>query len=269
MFLHAKTGSLRLRDGCMDYIRFGNGEKILVMLPGLGDSLRPLRGLSLPIALFYRRFVKQYTVYSFSRKRPLQEGCTIADLASDQIEAMDLLGIHRADLMGISMGGMIAQQLDIRYPNRIGKLVLVVTCAEPNPLLIESVNEWMDYARRNDHAAFWESNLRRIYSEAFCRRTRRLLPLLSRFLHPRSYDRFLIQAQACLKHDDLAQLARISAQTLVIGGEMDAALGSAPSQAIADAIPKAELKLYPRGRHGLYYEEKDFKPCVLNFLVKP
>lgn len=269
MFLRAKNGSLHLHDGFMDYIRFGSGKKILVMLPGLGDSLRSVKGLALPIALFYRCFAKQYTVYSFSRKRPLQKGCAIADLAADQIEAMDVLGICRADLMGISMGGMIAQQLAIRYPDRIGKLVLVVTCAEPNPLLIESVNEWMDCAKRNDHAALLESNLRRIYSEAFCRKVRRLLPLLLKFFHPRSYDRFLIQAQACLKHDDRSQLPQINAQTLVIGGEMDAALGSAPSQTIAAALPKAELKIYPHGGHGLYYEEKDFRPFVLNFLTKP
>ena len=266
--MHAKNGTLRLKDGVMDYIRFGNGKRTLVMLPGLGDSLRSIKGTALPVALLYRRFAKECTVYSFSRKYPLKEGCTTRDLAADQIEAMDTLGIAKTDLMGVSMGGMISQQLAVNYPERIGKLVLVVTCAESNPLLVESVNEWMDCARQNNHAALMESNLRRIYSEAYYRRNKWLVPILGLLTKPKSYDRFFTQAQACLTHDTLSRLKQVQSATLVIGGEMDNALGGAPSRAIAAAIPGAQLKMYPRGGHGLYDEEKDFQKTILDFLLQ-
>lgn len=266
--MHAKNGTLRLKNGTMDYIRFGSGKKTLVMLPGLGDSLRSIKGTALPVALLYRRFARDYTVYSFSRKYPLQEGCTTRDLAADQIEAMDALGITKTDLIGVSMGGMISQQLAVNYPDRIGKLVLVVTAAESNPLLLESVNEWMDCAKKNDHTALMESNLRRIYSEAYYRRNKWLVPILGLFTKPKSYDRFFTQAQACLTHDTLSLLNRVQSQTLVIGGEMDNALGGDPSRAIAAAIPGAKLKMYPRGGHGLYDEEKDFQQCILDFLLQ-
>ena len=266
MFMHAKNGTLRLKDGSMDYIRFGCGPETLILLPGLGDSLRSIKGAVLPMALLYRRFAKRFTVYSFSRKYPLHEGCTTRDLAADQIEAMDILGIRKAHLMGVSMGGMISQQLAIHYPERIGRLVLVVTCPEPNPLLLESVDEWMDCARRNDHTALMETNLRRIYTDAYYRRNRWLVPILGALTKPRSYKRFLTQAQACKVHNTYSQLAQIRSDTLVIGGEKDMALGGEPSRKMAAAIPGARLKMYPDGGHGLYDEEKDFKQVVLDFL---
>ena len=51
MFFNAKSGRLELSGGKMEYIRFGRGEKVLVMLPGLGDGLRTVKGTALPMAL--------------------------------------------------------------------------------------------------------------------------------------------------------------------------------------------------------------------------
>lgn len=266
MFMHAKNGTLHLKDGSMDYIRFGSGKETLILLPGLGDSLRSIKGAALPMALLYRAFAKQYTVYSFSRKYPLLDGCTTRELAADQIEAMDILGIKKSHLVGVSMGGMISQQLAIHYPERIGKLVLVVTCSEPNPLLLESVNEWMGCAERNDHAALMDTNLRRIYSDSYYRRNHWLVPILGLLTKPKSYERFLTQARACKVHNTYSRLAQIQSETLVIGGEKDMALGGSPSRQLAAAIPKAKLKMYPNGGHGLYDEEKDFKQVILDFL---
>ena len=64
------------RVGQMDYIRFGSGERVLILLPGLGDGLRTVKGTALPMALLYRKFAKHFTVYAFSRREPLDEGCT-------------------------------------------------------------------------------------------------------------------------------------------------------------------------------------------------
>lgn len=267
MFMHASSGSVQLREGSMDYIRFGSGDRILVVLPGLGDSLRSIRGTALPAALLYRAFARHYTVYMFSRKQPLTMGCTTRELAADQIAAMDALGIARADLIGISMGGMISQHLAADVPERIGKLVLAVTCHQPNPILLESVNEWMACARRNDHTALMESNVRRIYTEAYYRRNRWLIPIAGRLTKPKSYERFLVQAQACLNHNAAAQLPRIQSPTLVIGGERDASLGGTPSREMTEIIPNAKLKMYPQGGHGLYEEEKDFQSQILKFLL--
>lgn len=267
MFMHAKSGTLQLSKGSMDYIRFGSGKRTLIILPGLGDSLRSMRGLALPTALIYRVFAKHYTVYMFSRRQNLQMGCTTRELAQDQIEAMDVLGIRQADLAGISMGGMLSQQLASLYPERIRRLVLVVTCCEPNPIITKSVNEWMDCARSGDHTALMESNVRLIYTDAYYRRNKWLVPVMGLLTKPKSYDRFLIQANACLHHNAREQLCRIQAETLVVGGEKDAALGGDASRVLAANIPNARLVMYPEGAHGLYDEEKGFRKLVLDFLL--
>lgn len=266
MLYHAKNGTVSLGDGSMDYIRFGTGKRILIMLPGLGDGLQTVKGTALPMALMYRLFCRDFTVYAFSRKRELPRGYTTRDMARDQAEAMDRLGIGRADILGVSMGGMIAQHLAMDFPEKVGKLILAVTCAGNNPILEESVEEWMELARRGDHAAFMESNLRRIYSEDYYRKNRWMVPILGLLTRPKSYERFFVQARACLTHDARENLDRIRAETLVIGGEKDLALGGDASREIADRIPNASLVMYPQWGHGLYEEAADFNTTVLEFL---
>ena len=199
-------------------------------------------------------------------RNDLPEGYTTCDMARDQKEAMDLLGIEKAHVFGVSMGGMIAQHLAVDYPERVEKLILTVTCARPNPILTESVEEWMDQARRGDHAALMDSNLRRIYSEKYYRQNKWLIPFIGKLTKPKSYDRFLVQANACLTHNAYEKLAGIHTPTLVIGGEQDNALGGNPSREIAAAIPNAQLRMYPQWGHGLYEEEKGFNQLVLDFL---
>ena len=266
MRMPAKNGSLSLGEGRMDYIRFGSGEKTLIILPGLGDGLRTVRGTAVPMALMYREFAGKYTVYAFSRRDPVPQGYTIRDMARDQMLAMDMLKIPQADVLGVSMGGMIAQQLAADYPERVEKLVLTVTAARTNPVMTAAIREWMDQALAGDHTALMDSNLRLIYSDAYYQKNRKLVPVLGRLTRPQSYDRFLVQAQACLEHDCYDRLAQIQSPTLVIGGEQDRCLTGDASREIAARIPGAELKMYPQWGHGLYEEAADFYDTVLDFL---
>lgn len=265
--LRPKNGSLAFDGTTMDYIRFGTGSRTLIMLPGLGDGLRTTKGTALPMALMYRMFAKDFTVYAFSRKTCLPEGHTTRDMARDLNTAMDLLGIGTADLFGVSMGGMIAQHFAADYPQRVNKLILAVTCPCPNPVLTESVEEWLRCARQGDHTALMDSNLRRIYSDGYYRKNKWLVPLMGKLTKPKSYDRFFVQATACLTHDASARLPLIPCPTLVIGGERDQALGGDASREIAAAIPGAVLKMYPQWGHGVYEEAPDFNKRLLAFLL--
>ncbi len=261
-----RNGTLPLQGDTMHYVRFGTGKKNLVMLPGLGDGLTTVKGTALPMALMYRAFAKDYTVYMFSRRSHLPPHSTTRDMAADLKQAFDALSIQKTSLVGVSMGGMIAQHFAADYAETVDKLVLVVTCAEPNPILTESVQEWITLAAQGDHRAFMDSNLRRMYSHAYYRRNHWMLPLVSRLTKPKSYERFFIQAQSCLNHSAADRLSCITAPTLVIGGEQDQALGAEPSRQLAAAIPGASLKMYPEWGHGLYEEAGDFNQTVLDFL---
>ena len=266
MLYQAKNGTVHLENTTMDYIRFGAGKRVLIMLPGLGDGLRSVKGTALPMALMYREFCKDFTVYAFSRKNELPRDYTTRDMARDQAEAMEALGISKADIFGVSMGGMIAQWLAIDYPEKVNRLILTVTCARPNPILEESVGEWVSLAEKGDHAGFMDSNLRRIYSEGYYRKNKWMVPIVGRLTKPKSYECFFIQARACLTHDAFERLGSIQAPTLVIGGEQDKALGADASREIAASIPGAGLKMYPRWGHGVYEEAKDFNGVITEFL---
>ena len=250
----------------MDYIKFGHGKKNLVIIPGLGDGLRTVKGTAFAMSLMYRAFAKHYTVYMFSRKNELPESYSTRDMARDQIAAMDALGIQEADTMGVSMGGMIAQYIAIDFPERVSKLVLVVTSSKPNETLINSITSWNELAQKGDHTGFMKSNLHRIYSEQYCRNNQWMIPLSALLTKPKSYDRFFIQSKACLEHNAFTELSNIKLPTFVIGGAKDLALSGAASKEIAEAIPGSKLLMYPELGHGLYEEDKNFQKVVLDFL---
>ena len=78
MILNAKNGIVPIAGTQMPYIRFGSGSKTLIMLPGLGDGLKSVRGTALPMAIMYRMCAREYTVYMFSRRDELPENADTA-----------------------------------------------------------------------------------------------------------------------------------------------------------------------------------------------
>ena len=88
MLYKAKNGRIPFPGTDMDYIRFGTGKRALILLPGLGDGLRTMKGMAMPIVLMYRAFAKEYTVFVFSRKNRMPRGYTTRDMARDQRRAM-------------------------------------------------------------------------------------------------------------------------------------------------------------------------------------
>ena len=140
--LHAKNACLRLSTGRMDYIRFGSGERVLVMLPGVGDGLKTVKGMALPFALLYRKLARDFTGYVFSRRRELPRHMTTREMAKDQDEAMAALGLSGAAVVGVSQGGMIAQWLAIDHGDKVRKLVLTVTLRRTWPGLGTIAASW-------------------------------------------------------------------------------------------------------------------------------
>lgn len=125
MLWNAKNGCVRIDDMDMYYVSFGKGTNNLIMLPGLGDGLTTVKGIALPMSMAYRMYANDYKVFIFSRKNDLEEGYSTRDMARDQAEAMKMLGIKSANILGISQGGMIAQYLAIDYPDLVVLAVLV------------------------------------------------------------------------------------------------------------------------------------------------
>jgi len=262
---NAKNGRLVFDRAAMDYIVFGKGTRHLIMLPGLGDGLMTVRGKALPFSLMYSKYANAFRVWMFSRREPLPQGWTTRDMAADVYKAMVLLGIGRANIIGISQGGMIAQHLAIDHPERVEKLVLAVTAPRCEPMLAANIRRWMDMARREDYAAIMEDNLRQMYTPDYVKKNRWLLPITTRVGKPGSFDRFLVQAEACLTHN-AAGIASVTAPTLILGGARDRTIDIAGSHALHKAIPNSRLHIWAKYGHAVYDEADDFDDVTLAFL---
>lgn len=261
-----KNGIVPLGDGGMDYVSFGTGPRTLVMLPGLGDGLRTVKGMAVPFSWLYREYAKAYRVYVFSRRNGLPEGTSIRDMAEDVKGAMDTLGISRADVLGVSQGGMIAQHLAAVHPEAVERLVLAVTAAWANDTVQAVVGQWVAWANAGDYQSIVIDTAEKMYSERRLRRYRPFYPILGRMGKPRSLSRFLIQAKACLGHDIRGELSGIRCPALVIGGAKDRVAGNVSAE-LAGGISGSELYVYPDLGHGAYEEAEDFNGRVLKFLT--
>lgn len=266
MFYNARNGRLLMGNTDMDYISFGKGEQDLVMIPGLGDGLTTVKGTAVPFAVLFQTFAKRYKVHVFSRKNELEEGYTTRDMAQDQMQAMKILGIEHADVIGISQGGMIAQHLAIDYPDMVDKLILAVTSSRPNASIRQTIDYWYELAEKEDYQTLMNDTAEKMYIKYDGDKDGWILPILEKIGAPDSYDRFKIMAKACVVHNTYDELHKIKAPTLVIGAELDQIVEGRSSRDIADQIPGSRLIMYEEYGHGVYEEAKDFPKLVLEFL---
>lgn len=268
MLYQAKNKAVQIGNTVMTYAEFGTGEKNLIMIPGLGDGLRTDRKLAYMYAILYGKFAKDYKVYVFSQKTIMPDRYSTGKMARDVKEAMDALGIGKADVIGVSLGGMIAQHLAADYPEVVRKLVLVVTSARRNQYIQACISSWIEMAKRGDYRRLMVNNLKKMYTKEYLEKNKWLMAVAGKIGKPKSYDRFITMANACLHHDAYEKLEKIQAETLVIGGALDRTVGGKASLELIDKIPNAELKMYEEYGHALYDEAKDFNQTVLEFLQR-
>ncbi len=266
MLYNAKNKSVKIGNASMNYAEFGNGEKNLIMIPGLGDGLRTDNKLAHMYALLYGKFAKDYKVYVFSQKTEMPDRYSTRKMARDIKDAMDMIGIKQADVIGVSLGGMIAQHLAADYPEKVKKLVLVVTSARKNQYIQAAISSWIEMAKRGDYRRLMIDNFKKMYTKEYLEKNKWVMPVASKIGKPKSYDRFIIMANACIHHDAYEKLEKIRANTLVIGGALDRTVGAKASKELVEKIPNAKIKMYEEYGHALYDEAKDFNQTVLEFL---
>ena len=268
MLFNAKNGTLTVDGVPMEYISFGKETRNIIILQGLGDGLRTVKGLALPMAFFYRKFAKNANVYAFSRKSEMAAGYTTKDMADDVARAMDILGIQKADFIGVSQGGMIAQHFAANYPQRTGRLVLAVTCDKANECVKTSVSRWVKMAQNGEYSCLMQDNIISMYSDEYVKKYRLFLPIIGMVGRPKSFERFIVMADACMTHDCSEDVKNIQAQTLVIGGAKDTVVDGNASYILNEKIKDSTLYIYPQYGHALYDEAKDFNDRLYRFLFE-
>jgi 3-oxoadipate enol-lactonase len=196
----------------------------------------------------------------------------VADMAGDIVAVLDAAGIRRADVMGASLGGMVAQELAITHPERVGGLVLA--CTTPGwpfayPMPVASVRLFMATAGLTAEAA-----LRRHTENALSARTVRDHPeLVDRLVEfqrsqPASTAALSAQATAGARYAGRLMQARIRARTLVLQGRADTVVDPRNARLLAERIPGAKLVTFPELGHLMFWEDPDgFANVVASFLL--
>ena len=260
--LRLKEGSLQLSKFSIDYIAFGKGERPLIMIQGLNTN--SIKGAGLGLALMYRIFAKSHRVYLFDRRPDLSGGVTVREMAHDVAEAMDVLGLRDADILGVSEGGMIAQYLAIERPDLVHRMVLALTVCRNNDTVEKAIDKWVQLTEKEDYRALVCDMAERMYSEKYLKAYRPLLPLLTMAQKPKDKERFIALAKSCLSCDTYGSLNKIKCPTLVIGAREDKVVGIEGSIELAEKIG-CELYIYEHLGHAAYEEAGDFNKRVLDF----
>lgn len=259
------NGCIEIGDTDMYYVSFGTGSKKLVILPGLSDGLTTVKGKGGILYYPYKKHLKDYTVYMFSRKNKMPDDYSISDMADDQVEVMKKLGIDKAYICGVSQGGMIAQHIAADHPEVVEKLILAVTAPYANDVVKKVVGGWIDMAGRDDHIQLMVDTAEKMYSDKYLSKNRRLFPVIARFTKPSNYERFNRNANAILKYDIRDRLPDITAPTLIIAGEDDKTVGNDAAKELSAGIPGSELYVYKGLGHGAFEEAKDFYERIFDF----
>ena len=261
-----KGKTLNFNDKSMDYVTFGKGKKPLVIIPGLGDGLYTVKGMAMTFSITYRILAERYKIYVFSRINELRQEYTTRDMAADVAEALEILKITSAYVMGISQGGMIAQWLVADFPEKVQKLVLAVTTAKLGNLGRERISCWLNLIQTGTYKDLMIDIARHSYTTKFFGKFKYLYRIMGIFGRIKDIKRIDIQAVSCLKHDSLAFLEKINCPTLIIGAENDDVLGLDGSLRLHQHIKDSQLTILPECGHALYEQNKDFQKRVLVFL---
>ncbi|MBO4862024.1 MAG: alpha/beta hydrolase [Firmicutes bacterium] len=260
------NGKVKTASAEADYIAFGSGERDLIILPGAGDGFRTVKGTARAASVMYRSFGKVFRVWSFSRRDDIPQGFGTDGMADDVSDAMDVLGIERACIYGVSQGGMIAQQLAIRHPEKVERMVLAVTSPGPSDVMRQSLSAWLAMADARDYKGIMEDTAERSYTGKARERYRKVYALAAGLSRPDNFERFKAMCSSCITHDVRGSLDKIACPVLVIGASQDAVVGPEGSKELAEGIKNSALYMYEGLSHGAYEQAKDFNSRVLEFL---
>jgi 3-oxoadipate enol-lactonase len=251
------------------YEVYGDGEPLLLIM-GLGAN-------HLSWAAQVPVYAREFRVIVFDNRGTGQsdfpEGvdCTIPLLADDAAALLDFLGVDAAHVYGVSMGGMIAQEMALRHPEKVRSLILGATwpggphAVAPKP---EALQALIDQGAAVDRVVS-PALLDVLFSPDYL--AKHGSELLQNFQRMADYPRtspevYMAQLLAIERFDTYDRLPDIAAPTLVLHGTDDPLLPVANARILAERIPGAKLVLFEGARHGYMEKQAEADAAVLDFL---
>jgi 3-oxoadipate enol-lactonase len=242
----------------------------LLLVMGLGLSSRAWEALP-------ARLSARFRVLVFDNRGTGRSGRTgwmyrMRDLADDAVTVLDAAQVAQADVFGISMGGMIAQELAIRYPYRVRRLALGATFASwvrGHKPSLRTVLDLLLLVLQRQRVAPERLGRLLLSREFHSRNPTRALEWLMRSGHA-EVRCAAAQVAAVVGHAALHRLGQIRAPTLVITGDSDRLVPPRNSEVLAAAIPDARLLVLRGAGHvfPLEREEETVRALTDHFLAQ-
>ncbi|TFF92798.1 alpha/beta hydrolase [Candidatus Thorarchaeota archaeon] len=200
---------------------------------------------------------------------------TIEMFAKDTVGLMDALEIDKAHILGISMGGLIAQQIAISYPNRLRSLIVVSShFGGPNHATIDDRTLALLVALPTETISMEqarEMRYRATFSTQFLEENRHIIEQIDQWAekYPTPLYAQVHQSAATSAFNSESQLGQITAPTLVLHGDKDKAVPTENGRLIAEKIPNSELLLLEGASHFCIIEKyQEFNNEVMKFIDK-
>lgn len=196
--------------------------------------------------------------------------------ADDTAGLMDALGIARANVLGISMGGMIAQEIVLNYPEKVKKVILCSThCGFAKSVLPSDEVLGMLTADVSALALSAEEVVRMatiplLFTEEFVKNNADLKELVVRQILKAqiSNKAYVRQTNAIMEFDTYDRLSQIKTPTLILRGKQDILAPPENGSILEKAIPGARLVTFENSAHGLIEETEEVLDTILEFLAE-
>lgn len=190
---------------------------------------------------------------------------TLADFAADAHALLDSLRIGSAHVIGLSLGGMVAQVLALEYPDDVRSLVLSNTLCTLPPEARQAMRARGETAEQSGMAAVIEPTVERWFTRGFLDSA--LVARCRRHLLAHDVGAWASTWRAIADLDTMSRLGEIHVPALVTTGDADVSTPVAAAQLLANAIPGAVLKIMSGAPHMAPYERPElFNSLILEFL---
>jgi len=250
----------------LPYACYGKGRRQLVIFDGLDFNHKPPSGLALKMSTNYLAGLENdYRIYLVKRKEHLPRGYSLRNMADDYAEMIKNELGGRADIIGISTGGAVAQELAIVYPDLTRRLVLAMSGYRLHPEARELQRRVADLAgrgkKREAYALLGATIYRRGLMKALIQG---LMWLMAANGIPGDPNDGIVEIEAEDNYDSGSRLSLIKSPVLVIGGEDDFFY---PIAETAQKIPSARLVLLPgAGHNAIFKYRRRFNEEIRKFL---
>ena len=265
---------------CMDV--HVNGLKFHVQTFGSGVPIIMIMGLGAPgdkwkhnyelLSKWFWCIVPDNRGAGLSDK-PEAESYTTEQMADDIIGIMDALDIKKAHVMGVSMGGAIAQQVALKVPDRVLSLILTSTFASVSPAFKKALNLICELKEDTDPAVLKQLNLWMTYGQYtqihHPEKIEKSIEEDAAYPYPMPVYAYKAQCGACLSHNTAGRLHELKMPVLIAAGAKDLFMNIEKTMELVHGIPQAEFYLAPEGGHVHQWEYPEpYDSVVVGFLMK-